>query len=87
MFQPLLSEVAGGSIQPADAVSPLRLFLPGVRVRVAEVRKVDFSAKTVHVTVGRGNEITTVSYDQLVIAPQQPGRLADLGELFVGDLG
>jgi NADH dehydrogenase len=75
VFQPLLSEVAGGSIQPADAVSPLRLFLPGVRVRVAEVRKVDFSAKTVHVTVGRGDEITTVPYDQLVIAL---GQIVDL---------
>ena len=42
VFQPLLSEVAGGSIHPADAVSPLRAFLTGVRVRVAEVRKVDF---------------------------------------------
>jgi NADH dehydrogenase len=75
VFQPLLSEVAGGSIQPADAVSPLRLFLPGARVRVAEVRKVDFSAKTVHVTVGRGDEITTVPYDQLVIAL---GQIVDL---------
>jgi len=75
VFQPLLSEVAGGSIQPADAVSPLRLFLPGVAVRVAEVRKVDFSAKTVHVTVGLGDEITTVAYDQLVIAL---GQIVDL---------
>jgi len=75
VFQPLLSEVAGGSIQPADAVSPLRAFLHNVRVRVAEVRKVDFSAKTVHVTVGRGDEITTVPYDQLVIAL---GQIVDL---------
>ena len=75
VFQPLLSEVAGGSIQPADAVSPLRLFLPGVRVRVAEVRKVDFSAKTVHLTVGRGDQIKTVPYDQLVIAL---GQIVDL---------
>jgi NADH:quinone reductase (non-electrogenic) len=75
VFQPLLSEVAGGSIQPADAVSPLRAFLPGVTVRVAEVRKVDFSAKTVHLTVGRGEEITTVPYDQLVIAL---GQIVDL---------
>jgi len=75
VFQPLLSEVAGGSIQPADSVSPLRAFLPGVTVRVAEVRKVDFAAKTIHLTVGRGNEITTVPYDQLVIAL---GQMVDL---------
>ncbi len=75
VFQPLLSEVAGGSIQPADSVSPLRAFLPGVTVRVAEIRKVDFAAKTVHVTAGRGDEITTVPYDQLVIAL---GQVVDL---------
>lgn len=75
VFQPLLSEVAGGSIQPADSVSPLRAFLAGVRVRVSEIRKIDFSAKTVHVTVGRGTEITTVPYDQLIIAL---GQVVDL---------
>jgi NADH dehydrogenase len=56
-------------------VSPLRAFLPGVAVRVAEIRKVDFSAKTVHVTAGRGDEIKTVPYDQLVIAL---GQVVDL---------
>lgn len=75
VFQPLLSEVAGGSIQPADSVSPLRAFLRGVAVRVAEARKIDFAAKAVHVTAGRGDEITTVSYDQLVIAL---GQVVDL---------
>lgn len=75
VFQPLLSEVAGGSIQAADAVSPLRAFLPNVAVRVAEIRKVDFDAKTIYLTAGRGEELTTVRYDQLVIAL---GQIVDL---------
>ncbi|MEO1090482.1 MAG: FAD-dependent oxidoreductase [Pseudomonadota bacterium] len=75
VFQPLLSEVAGGSIQPADAVSPLRSFLRGISVRVGEVRKVDFATKTVHMNAGSGDEITTVPYDQLVIAL---GQVVDL---------
>ena len=75
VFQPLLPEVAGGSIHPADAVSPLRLFLPGVSVRVAEVRKIDFATKTVHVTADRDREITVVPYDQLVVAL---GQVVDL---------
>jgi hypothetical protein len=64
VFQPLLSEVAGGSIQPADAVSPPRSFLPGLAVRVSEIRKVDFSAKTVHVTVAvaRSQPFPTISW-------------------------
>lgn len=68
VFQPLLPEVAGGGVHPADAVVPLRLFLPGVRVRVAEVRKIDFAAKTVHVSVAHAAGIVQVEYDQLVIA-------------------
>jgi NADH:ubiquinone reductase (H+-translocating) len=75
VFQPLLPEVAGGGIHPADAVSPLRLFLPGVSVRVGEVQEIDFAAKTVHVTARRGREITAVPYDHLVIAL---GEVVDL---------
>ena len=75
VFQPLLPEVAGGGIHPADAVVPLRLFLPGVSVRVAEVRAVDLVNKAVHVTVGRGGEIAQLAYDQLVIAL---GQVVDL---------
>ena len=75
VFQPLLPEVAGGNIHPADAVSPLRLFLPGVSVRVAEVRKIDVASKTVHVTAGRDREITVIPYDQLVVAL---GQVVDL---------
>lgn len=68
VFQPLLPEVAGGGVHPADAVVPLRLFLPGVRVSVAEVRKIDFAAKSVHVTVAHAAGIIQIGYDQLVIA-------------------
>ncbi|HEX2360518.1 MAG TPA: FAD-dependent oxidoreductase, partial [Jiangellaceae bacterium] len=75
VFQPLLPEVAGGNIHPADAVSPLRLFLSGVSVRVAEVRKIDVASKTVHVTADRDREITVVPYDQLVVAL---GQVVDL---------
>ncbi len=68
VFQPLLAEIAGGSINPGDGVTPLRRFLPGVAVMVAEVREIDLGAKTVHVTLGRAGGIRTVPYDQLVIA-------------------
>ena len=75
VFQPLLAEIAGGSINPGDGVTPLRRFLPGVTVMVAEVREIDLGAKTVAVTLGRDRGITTVPYDQLVIAL---GQVVDL---------
>jgi len=52
VFQPLLPEIAGGSINPGDGVTPLRRFLPGVTVMVAEVREIDLGAKTVAVSLG-----------------------------------
>jgi NADH dehydrogenase len=75
VFQPLLPEIAGGSINPGDGVTPLRRFLPGVAVMVAEVRGIDLGAKTVQVTLGRDSGITTVPYDELVIAL---GQVVDL---------
>jgi NADH dehydrogenase len=75
VFQPLLPEVAGGNVHPLDAVSPLRLFLRNTTIRVAEVRKVDLSARTVHVTAGRDRAIAEVPYDHLVIAL---GQVVDL---------
>ena len=48
VFQPLLPEIAGGSINPGDGVTPLRRFLPGVTVMVAEVREIDHLAERNH---------------------------------------
>jgi NADH:quinone reductase (non-electrogenic) len=75
VFQPLLAEIAGGSINPSDGVTPLRRFLPGVEVMVAEIREIDLAAKSVEVTLGRAGGIRTVPYDQLVIAL---GQVVDL---------
>jgi NADH dehydrogenase len=75
VFQPLLPEVAGGNVHPMDAVSPLRLFLKNTTIRVADVRKVELSARTVHVTAGRDRAVAEVPYDHLVIAL---GQVVDL---------
>ena len=75
VFQPLLAEIAGGSINPSDGVTPLRRFLPGVAVMVAEVLEIDLAAKTVAVTLGPDSGIRTIPYDQLVIAL---GQVVDL---------
>jgi NADH dehydrogenase len=75
VFQPLLAEIAGGSINPSDGVTPLRRLLRGVRFMVAEVQQVDLAAKTVAVTMGRSAFFRMVPYDQLVIAL---GQVVDL---------
>ena len=53
VYQPLLPEVAAGTLNPQDAVTPLRNLLKGVQVRLAEVTDVDFDAKQVVLLQGQ----------------------------------
>ncbi len=68
VFQPLLPEVAAGTINAADAVTPLRLMLKGVNVRMGEVRSVDFDNRVVEVVQGSKRMPIARSYDHLVLA-------------------
>jgi hypothetical protein len=52
VFQPLLAEVASGSINSSDAVVPLRQLLTRVQVRQARVMGIDFAKKKAIVMQG-----------------------------------
>ena len=78
VFQPLLPEVASGTINAQDAVTPLRLMLPGVRFRMAEVRDIDFEQQTVSLVQGSRRRLLKTSYDHLVIATGQETNLSFL---------
>lgn len=68
VFQPLLPEVAAGSITAMHAVSSLRNLLKGVRVRKARISSVDTAARIVTVFQGVQRRPTKVPYDHLVVA-------------------
>src|SRR3972149_4726142 len=76
VFQPLLPEVAAGNINASDAVSPLRLLLPGVKFRRAPGRSIDFRHNRVQVTDDTNRILTYVPYDHLVLALGQAGDLS-----------
>ena len=76
VFQPLLPEVAGGAVNALDTVTPLRQMLPGVGVRVAEVRGVDFESRLAELAEGPAARLSVVPYDHLVLAF---GQAAELG--------
>lgn len=76
VFQPLLPEVAGGSVNAADAVTPLRFLLPRARSAEAEVVGVDFAAREVEVVQGMRRRLRRIPYDHLVLAL---GQVTDLG--------
>lgn len=71
VFQPLLPEVAAGTINVQDAVTPLRQLLKGTKVRLGEVRDIDFSSKTVQIAQGSKRIPAFRSYDHLVLAVGQ----------------
>ncbi len=75
VFQPLLPEVAAGIINSSDAVTPLRVMVPGVKFRMAEVTGVNFAAREVDLVQGSRRVPISVPYDHLVFAAGQRGNL------------
>lgn len=80
VFQPLLPEVAAGTINAQDAVTPLRLLLPNTRMRLADVKAIDHTRQTVTILQGRKRILQELAYDHLIIAS---GQITDLS-LFPG---
>lgn len=80
VFQPLLPEVAAGTINAQDAVTPLRLLLPNIKIRLADVKSIDKDKQTVTILQGRKRILQELNYDHLIIAS---GQITDLS-LFPG---
>lgn len=76
VFQPLLPEVAAGTLNAQDAVTPLRNLLTGVKVRLASVQSIDSEAKQLVLIQGQKRLLQTLSYDHLVIATGQVTNLS-----------
>lgn len=67
VFQPLLPEVASGTLSAQDAVVPLRAIAKGVSIRQAEVVSIDKENKLVKLLQGSRRTIIDLPYDQLVL--------------------
>ena len=68
VFQPLLPEVASGVINIQDAVTPIRLMLKGIDVRLAEVIDIDKGKRKVYTAQGPDSNLVEIPFDHLVIA-------------------
>ena len=75
IFQPLLPEVASGTINSSDAVTPIRQLLKGIKYRNAEVSKLDLLNKKITILQGFKKSSHNISYDHLVIALGQVSNL------------
>jgi len=78
VFQPLLPEVAAGTILPTQMVNPIRRMLPRTQFFASEVETIDLARREVAVRVGEGKQLRRLAYDHLVVAL---GTIVDLSSL------
>ncbi len=78
VFQPMLPEVAAGSIEPSQIANPLRRMLKGVTFFASDVASIDVKAKEVAIYAGEGKHVRKLPYDHMVVAL---GTIVDLSSL------
>jgi len=78
VFQPLLPEVAAGSISPTHVVNPIRDIVRKVQFRWCKVNHVDTERKVVLVAQGEARALTEVPYDHLVFGL---GKVSDFSAM------
>ncbi len=67
-FQPMLAEVAGGSLAPRHVVNPIRLLAKGSRVYKAKIKTIDFPNKQLIASAGAFTPDVTFKFKHLVLA-------------------
>src|SRR5437016_6683939 len=78
LFTPMLHEVAGGDIQPADIVNPIRRIIRRIKFVEADVQTIDLSARRVRCVGGAARLALDFEFDQLLIAPGSETNFFDL---------
>src|SRR5476649_787528 len=78
VFQPMLAEVAGSTLAPADVVNPLRQFCKGVNVLQGIITKIDWASRTLILDGGRFSRDLKVGFKHLVMTL---GSVTDLGSV------
>ena len=76
LYQPLLPDVAVGTIDPRVASIPLRQALPGIKIIRGRATDVDIDSKHISVDASGGGH--TLGYDYLLLAPGGVTRMVDV---------
>ncbi|WP_371480115.1 NAD(P)/FAD-dependent oxidoreductase [Kitasatospora sp. NBC_00315] len=89
-YNPLLAEVAAGSIDPRHVVVPLRRVLPDCQVLTARITRIEHATRRAWVRAaspGEPSAPTELGYDVLVVAPGSVSRTAPVPGLAEHGLG
>jgi len=68
VFQPMLAEVVGGSLDLLDTINPLRKLLPKTTLYVREIEEIDIEQKKVILAPKFTHKTVAISFDHLVLA-------------------
>lgn len=68
VYQPMLSEVVGGSVGLFDTISPLRRLLDKTKIYVREIDQIHLEQKMISLVPQFSHTLTQVPYDELVLA-------------------
>ncbi|MBA2446720.1 MAG: FAD-dependent oxidoreductase, partial [Chloroflexi bacterium] len=66
LFTPMLSEVAGGGIEPSHIVNPVRASLKRTEFREGVVRRIDLERRLVETEHPQSHAPSALAYDRLV---------------------
>ena len=69
VFQPMLPEVAGGSLSPQHVVNPIRMICRGAEVLKGEVTHIDLENRIITLNGGMFTPHVTVGFEHLMLAP------------------
>ena len=69
VFQPMLPEVAGGSLSPHHVVNPIRTLCEAADVLKGEVTSLDMESRVLTLDGGKFTPNVTVTFDHLMLAP------------------
>jgi NADH dehydrogenase len=67
VFQPMLREIIGGSIELLHTITPIRRLAPHARLYTREIEAIDLEARTVRLAPGILPKPTVLQYDHLLI--------------------
>lgn len=68
VFQPMLAEVAGGSLSPRHVVNPIRMLCRGIEVFKGDVDWVNLETRQLHINTGSFSAGVNIQFNHLVLA-------------------
>ena len=78
LFTPMLHEVAGGDLYPADIVNPIRRIIRHIKFVEAEVQATDLAARRIRCVAGAARLALDFEFHHLLIAPGSETNYFDL---------